>query len=205
MIYVLSLWAIFLIPPFAAVETSLLAGIEHHNGGWKQLFALPVPRTAAYAAKYVAAGALMGIATLSICGYTTLSLWGLVRLRADAGFAGPLLIGETLGLFALIGAASLVLLAVHGFVAMRWSSFPLNVGLALTGFLGNAVLLESRLRLICPWSLPPAIENMASPLVLGLGTRATPFDLVLTISLALAGAALVTFLGVWGLSRRDVM
>ncbi|MBW2278852.1 MAG: hypothetical protein JRF63_15270, partial [Deltaproteobacteria bacterium] len=87
----------------------------------------------------------------------------------------------------------------------RWSSFPLNVGLALAGLLGNFVLLESRLRLVYPWSLPPAIENLAGPMVFGWGTRATPSDLFLIMSLALAGVVLVTSLGVWGLSRRDVL
>jgi hypothetical protein len=202
---ILSLWAIFLIPPFAAVETSLLSGIEWHNQGWKHLFALPVPRSAVYTAKFIAAGALMGIATASICGYTMLSLWGLLRLRAEAGFVAPLPIWETLVLFALIGAASLFLLSVHGYVALRWPSFALNVGLALAALLGNFVLIESRLRLIYPWSLPPAIENLAAPMVFGWGTRGSPSDLFLIMSLALVGVALVTFLGVWRLSRRDVL
>ena len=200
-----SLWAIFLVAPFAAVETSLLAGIEHHHGGWKHLFALPVPRSAAIAAKYVAASALMGIATVSICGYTMLSLWGLTMLRAEAGFIGPLPIRETLVLFALIGAASLFLLSVHSYFAMRWSSFALNVGLALAALLGNFILLESRFRLVYPWSLPPAIENLAGPMLFGWGTRVTPSDLFLIMSLALTGVVLVTFLGVWRLSQRDVL
>ena len=200
-----SLWAIFIVPLFAAIETSLLAGIEHQNGGWKHLLALPVPRSAAYASKYAAATVLMAIATVSISGYTLLSVWGLSRLRADAGFAGPLPIWETLVLFGLIGAASLFLLSVHAYCALRWSSFALNVGLALAGLLGNFVLIESRLRNFYPWSLPAAMENLAGPLVLGWGTRATPSDLALLVSLTWVGVAVVMLLGVWNLSRRDVL
>lgn len=202
---IVSLWAIFLVPPFAAIETSLLAGIEHQNGGWKQLLALPAPRSAAYAAKYAVAAALMAIATVSISVYTLLSLVSLSRLRADAGFVGPLPIEETFVLFALVGAASLVLLSVHTYFALRWSSFALNVGLALTGLLGNFVLIESRLRPFFPWSLPPAIENLAGPMVLGWGTRGTPSDVVMVVSLALAGGLAITAVGVWRLSRRDVL
>jgi hypothetical protein len=200
-----SMWAIFLVPLFAAIETSLLAGIEHHNRGWKHLLALPVPRSAAYAAKYVAAASLMAIATVSISGYTLLSLWSLSRLRADVGFAGPLPIQQTLVLFGLVGAASLFLLSAHAYFAMRWSSFALNVGLALAGLLGNFVLIESRFRFFYPWALPPAIENLAGPMVLGWGTRGTPSDVVFIMSLALAGVLLVTCLGVWRLSQRDVL
>ena len=202
---ILSLWAIFLIPPFVAVETSLLAGIEWSHGGWKHLFALPVSRSAAYTAKFICAGALMGVATISICCFTMLSIWGLSQLRVDAGFGAPLPIWQTLVLFSLIGAGSLWLLAVHGYVALRWPSFALNVALALAGLLGNFVLIESDLRLIYPWSLPPAIENLAGPMVFGWGTRATPFDLFLIMLLALAGAGLFASLGVWRLSRRDVL
>lgn len=201
---VLTLWAIFLIPPLAAVETSLLAGIEHHHGGWKNLLARPVPRSAAFAAKYVAAMGLMAIATVAACCYTVLSVWGLQRLRADAGFTGSLRMRETLVLFLLVGLASLFLLSVHAFVAMRWSSFALNVGLALAGLLGNAVLVESRARLLYPWAIPPAIENVAAPIVLGFGGRGTPFRLTVETSLAVFAAALVGVLGVWLLSRRDV-
>ena len=202
---IVSLWAIFLVPPFAAIETSLLAGIEHHNGGWKQLLALPIPRSAAYASKYAVAAALMAIATVSISVYTLLSVWALSRLRGDAGFGGPLPIQETLVLFALVGTASLVLLSAHTYFALRWSSFALNVGLALTGLLGNFVLIESRFRLFFPWSLPPAIENLAGPMVLGWGTRGTPSDVVMVMTLALAGVLALTVLGVWRLSQRDVL
>lgn len=200
-----SLWAIFLIPLFVAIETSLLASIEWNNDGWKHLFALPVPRSAVYTAKFMTAGALMGIATVSICGYTMLSVWGLFQLRADAGFLAPLPIWQIFVLFALVGTASLFLLSVHSVVALRWPSFALNVGLALAALMGNFVLIESRLRLIYPWSLPPAIENLAGPLVFGWGTRGTPYDVFLTLSITTVSAGLVVLLGVWSLSRRDVL
>jgi hypothetical protein len=201
---ILSLWGMFLLPLFAAIETSLLAGIEWHNSGWKYLFTLPVPRSAVYTAKFIAAGSLMGIATISISGYTIVSNWGLIQLRTDAGFVGPLPIWQTLVLFALVGVVSLVLLAVHSFVALRWPSFALNVGLALAALLGDLVLLGSRLRFLYPWSLPPMIENLAGPMVFGWGSRSSPSDLTKIVFLALVGAGLLTILGVWRLSAREV-
>jgi hypothetical protein len=200
----LSLWCIFLLPPFAAMESSLVAGIEHQHRGWKHLLALPVRRGAVYAAKLVAAAALVAMGTASLCVYTLLSLWGLTRLRPEAGFVGPLPVWEILAVVALVGAASLLLLSVHAFVALRWPSFSLNIALALAALLGNAVLTDSRLRWLYPWSLPSSVQNVAVPLVFGWGTRGTPASLALAVALALAGGAVVSSLGVRTLSRRDV-
>jgi hypothetical protein len=200
----LSLWCILLLPLFAAIESSLIAGIEHQNRGWKHLMALPVPRGAPYAAKLVAVTALVALGTALFWAYTLLSFWGLTRLRPEAGFAGPLPAGETLGIVALVGAASFLLLSVHAFVALRWASFSLNISLALTALLGNVVLTESRLAWLYPWSLPSSVQNVAVPLVFGWGTRGDPASLALAIALSLVAGALASSVGVWSLSRRDV-
>ena len=51
---VFAVWASLVFPVFAAVEGSLLAGIEHQNRGWKHLFALPPARGSVIAAKFAA-------------------------------------------------------------------------------------------------------------------------------------------------------
>ena len=48
---VLVMWAVILLPLFVALETGLLAGVEHQSGGFKHLFALPVRRGVVYTAK----------------------------------------------------------------------------------------------------------------------------------------------------------
>lgn len=201
----LSLWCIFLLAPFAAIEASLIAGLEHQNRGWKQLLALPLPRGAVYAAKFVAASALVAIASLFFWGYSLLALWGLTRLRPEVGFVGPLPFWETLGLSAAVGCASFTLLSVHAFVALRWPSFALNVSLALAALLGSVVLTESRLlRYLYPWSLPSAVQNVAVPLAFGWGGHVDARHVALPLAIALAGGAIVWLAGIWSLSRRDV-
>jgi hypothetical protein len=200
----LSIWCTFLLAPFAAIETSLLAGIEHHNRGFKHLMALPVPRGAVYGAKLVAALALLGIGTACFFLFTLLALWGLAQLRPDAGFVGSLPIREMLAVTASTGAASLLPLAVHAFVALRWPSFALNVGLAMAALLGSLVLVDSRLIWFYPWSLPTALQNVAVPLAFDWGVRATPGAVTAVAAGAVGGALAVAAVGVWHLTRRDV-
>jgi hypothetical protein len=199
----LSLWGTFLLAPFAALETSLVAGLEHQNRGFKHLLALPVPRIAVYGAKLVTAAVLVGIASALLWVYTLLALWGLGRLRPDAGFSGPLPILDTLVVTALVAASSSVLLAVHAWVALRWPSFALNVALALGALVVGVVLTESRLIWFYPWALPGAVQNVAVPLVFGWGTRGTAASLGLVTAASLAGGAGIGLLGVWSLARRD--
>ena len=49
-----ALWAILALPLFITLETALLAQTEHSEKHWKHLFAQPIPRWAAYAAKWAA-------------------------------------------------------------------------------------------------------------------------------------------------------
>ncbi len=200
----LSLWAIFLLSPFVAIETSLLAGIEHNNRGWKHLMALPVSRVAVYAGKFCTAGLLLVIATASLWIYMALSLRVLALLRPEAGFDTPLPIPQTLGLVALTGITSLLLFSVHAYVALRWASFALNIGVALAASLGNAILVGSPLRYVYPWSLPAAAQNLAVPLAFGWKSPSHPSTLALVIAMAISCSALVAGLAVLDLSRRDV-
>ena len=58
------LWAILMLPLFITLETALLANLEHGNGQWKHLFALPIPRNAIYAAKQVSSMVIIGLSSL---------------------------------------------------------------------------------------------------------------------------------------------
>src|SRR5919202_5118550 len=45
---VLFLWCLVALPLFVALETALLAGLEHRENTWKHLFALPIQRWTMY-------------------------------------------------------------------------------------------------------------------------------------------------------------
>src|SRR6185436_10794340 len=49
----LGLWTMLMMPMFLALETSLLAGLEHADKNWKSLLALPPPRWMIYVSKWL--------------------------------------------------------------------------------------------------------------------------------------------------------
>jgi lantibiotic transport system permease protein len=63
----LTVWAVFLMPFLITLETSLLCAFEHGEKQWKHLLALPLPRYAVYASKYVTAQALVFSSTVVLC------------------------------------------------------------------------------------------------------------------------------------------
>jgi hypothetical protein len=199
-----TIWVGLLLPVFASVLCSMLASIEHHAGGFKQLMARPLPRSAVWASKLALAVGLVALAHVALSAYTSAAVWGLGRLRADAGFAGPLHVGETLATVALVGAGGACLVAIHAIVALRWAGFAMNVGLSLVGLLFGVVLVESELRNFYPWSQPAAVQNVAWPLVFGLSGRGGPATLAVLVAASVVPAVGVMVAGVWWLGRRDV-
>src|SRR5215208_3825666 len=59
----LQVWAVFMMPLLITLETALLNGIEHSDRQWKHIFALPVPRSAVYIAKFIVALGLIFVST----------------------------------------------------------------------------------------------------------------------------------------------
>jgi hypothetical protein len=148
-------WTALMLPLFIALETALIAGADHNGRHWKQLFAQPVPRWTLYLSKFlsgalvVALGSLLLIATLLMTG-------GLFRvLRPGIGFemAFP---WEIILRFAWRQyVACLLIVAIHTWVANRWDSFYLAVGVGIVAEVVNIVAINSETwNRIFPWILP---------------------------------------------------
>jgi len=202
------LWAIFVLPVFAAIETSLLAALEHQNRGWKHLFALPPARGSLLAAKFAAAVLLVTIAHAFLFGYTLVLLWVAPKLQPGVGLDGPIPVVATLASVAVCAASSLFMVGVHALIALRWPSFALNVGIALGGLLFALGMLDSRLGRFFPWSLPAVAHKIAVPWIFGLpgwpGGPAGPRSLAVVLLISAAGLLVTAVGGCWVLSRRDV-
>ncbi len=56
-----ALWLLLMLPLFVTLETALLTQMEHGHQTWKQLYALPLPRWAVYAAKQFATLIVIGL------------------------------------------------------------------------------------------------------------------------------------------------
>ena len=87
---VLFLWCLVGLPPFVALETALLAGLEHRENTWKHLFALPVPRWTIYVPKILVAVALVCVSSMVLAVGTGLEGLVLSKLRPDLDVTQPI-------------------------------------------------------------------------------------------------------------------
>lgn len=158
---VLVLWAFLMLPLLVTLQAALLAGLDHQGNQWKHLLALAPPRHVHYLAKLLALAALVGLSQLAM--FALLPLGGAVLMLAKPAFglAGTPPWGLLARELGEIYAACLLLVALHTWIALRWRSFAVAVGVGMgatvTGFL---IGQSGRFGPWYPWSLP--MQTLAS-------------------------------------------
>jgi len=202
--FVFFLWCLVALPLLVALETALLAGVEHRENAWKHLFALPVPRWSLYAAKLVAGAVLLCISSAVLALGVGLEGMTLNALRPALGLSSPVPWGPIFAAAAAFSLAALCQLAIQTWVAIRWRSFPLALGLGITGTVAGLVLgispRSATWASVFPWSLPFIAVPRPEPLALALSS--TP-SIALTVGIA--GGVVAAVLGGWDICRRDVV
>jgi len=152
---VLGLWAFLMLPLFVTLEAALLAGLEHGDRNWKHLLALPLPRSAHYLAKLLALAGLVGLGFLALVALIPLGGLVLPVLKPAFGIAGPPPWGY---LFLSIGQcflASLLVVALQCWVAVRWQSFTVAVSVGMSAtVMGFLIGQSERFGHWYPWSMP---------------------------------------------------
>jgi ABC-2 type transport system permease protein len=128
---VLFLWCLVGLPPFVSLETALLAGLEHRENTWKHLFALPIPRWTIYVPKLLVAFALVCFSSLVLAVGTGLEGLIILSQRPDLGLTQPIPWGLILVRSFSFVPAVLLMLAVQTWVAIRWRSFTIAMGLGI--------------------------------------------------------------------------
>ena len=187
----LQIWAVFMLPLLIALETALLNGIEHGDKQWKHLFALPVPRYCIYFAKVIVAQALILISTLILAGLIVVVGIAATYVRPELANAGPAPYGFIAKNAALVWLASWLIIAIHTWVSMRWSGFPIPLGTGIAGTFFALFAASASIGKYYPWLLPMNIF---------LEGRATT-----AIVLGVVGALVVMLIGCWEFVRRDVL
>lgn len=199
-----AIWCFLLLPLYVALQCSLVAGVEHQSQGWRQVLTLPVPRSSVFLAKFLTHLALLAGGFAVLLAGTYLALRAAATLRPDVGLEVPFPWIDAYRLTALTFLASLFLLAVHSFVALRWASFALNIALAIVGVVMALALSDTRLIWLYPWSLPVAVQGSVAGHAFGWGS---PHSLSRAYAALLEGggaALLLVLLGGRVLVRRDV-
>jgi len=189
---VTNLWAAFMLPLFVALETALLAGVEHGARTWKHLYALPVPRWTILAAKLLIAVACVAGAGLALIGVTAAAgqLLRVVKPALGLGVAVPW--GVLARRVALVSAAALLMTAVHTWLAIRWPSYTAALATGVAGTFVTIFAASSTLGKYWPWAQP--INTIG-----GSGDR-----LPLALAIGVGGAVAFALVAAWDLLRRDV-
>ena len=185
------IWAVFMMPLLIALVTALLNGIEHSDKQWKHLFALPVPRHAVYFAKLIVAQGLILTSTLVLAVVTAIVGVLGMYLRPELANAGPVPYVWLLKQAAFVWLASWLIIAIHTWISMRWSGFPIALGAGIGGTFFALFAASASLGKFYPWLLPMNIfvdGRFTMALLLGIG-----------------GGVIAALLGCFEFVRRDVM
>lgn len=192
---VINFFALLMLPLFVTLETALASNMEHNNKQWKQLFALPLPRGAIYAAKLFAGLVLIGISLVALLAVIALSGWLLDVLHPDWGFSAPIPWEYLIKMVGMVYLGSWLLIAIHTWIGLRWQSFALAsaVGIVLT--IAGIMVINSEYAPYYPWTLSAYAEL----------TYSRGGDPSASLVTAAAGSVLVSLLGGWNVVRRDVL
>jgi len=187
----LQIWAVFMLPLLITLETALLNGIEHGDKQWKHIFALPVPRYTVYFAKVIVAQALVLISTFILAGLSILVGIAAMYLRTELANSGPPPFGWIAKHALLVWLASWLIIAIHTWVSIRWSGFPIPLGTGIAGTFFALFAASAAVGKFYPWLLP---MNIFLP---GRGTAA--------VVLGVAGGIVAVLIGCFEFVRRDVL
>ncbi|MCK5147524.1 ABC transporter permease [bacterium] len=189
-------WSLLMLPLFITLETALLAGLEHQESHWKQILIQPVRRVEIYAAKFMAAMALMALSLIILWASILFFGFVLVWIRPAYGFqhnAIPWL--SALAYLGLSLAASWFIVVIHQWVALRWRGFvaPLAFGVVMT--VAGFIIIQTEYRDFYPWAMP-------GWLIMGFSKG----DLILRpLIFGMAGGLIGSITAIWDLVRRDVV
>lgn len=187
-----NLWTLLMLPLFITLETSLLAGLEHTDRNWKYLLTMPVPRWTVYVSKFIVAMSLICLAHVVLFSGTMVS--GMVlRAFAPELKLGALPMNLIAWPLAQISVAVVMAVAIQHWVSLRWPSFVAAMGFGMSAMVVGFLAVNSPdYGPWFPWSLT---LHTLSP-------RGT-FVIHPTLYSAI-GAAVITVLGAWQFSKRDV-
>lgn len=196
----LGFWVVLMLPMFVALESSLMAQLEHSQKMWKHLFSLPSPRWTLYLAKLIITMVIVGVSTAILMIGIGISGWLIQKfgIRPDFHWTTPnpswgIAIQTAFFVFIL----SWGMIALQTYVSMKWSSFIVALGIGSIGSMMSFILVRSvSLAQIIPWSLP---FNALEPYIKQGSSLGLP------MSVSLLGTLIFTMLGLWELNRKDII
>jgi lantibiotic transport system permease protein len=189
----LTLWSIVVLPFYIALTAALIAAIEHQSDSWRHLLALPIGRRSLYIAKWVAAGSVLLIASLTLPTAVALAAEGFRFFKPGWSVADTPTTMVFRGALLSYVAAGLVF-SIQMWISFRWRSFIPGLAVAVGALVCMFAFIPRGAGLfgkVFPWSLPAmamAPHNIHRALVVIWG---------------LAGGGVAALLAWVDLSRRE--
>jgi lantibiotic transport system permease protein len=176
-------YALFLFPILSGIYASVICRVDHLDGGWKQLLALPVSHKKVYVAKL---GILMTMILITqvvlVLIYIMIgTLMGLSDLLPLSFLRGAMFNGWI---------ASLPLASIQLWLSLRTKSFGIPLGINIFLSFSSLITMVLHINFIYPWAQPSLA--MAAPTERGIES----YSLFLCV-------VLITFLTTFLLGHRD--
>ncbi|HEX8943745.1 MAG TPA: ABC transporter permease [Gemmatimonadaceae bacterium] len=161
---IVTLWTLVFLPFYATLAGALVAGLDHHEHHWEQLFALPVRRRSVYASKWFVVVGLVVVSSVLLPMFTVLAATGLKLVRHEWSSAA-MPVGLLLNGPARSCAAALLLISVQFWFSLRWRSLMVPLAVGIAGIMSGIILITAPLRLLSvyPWTAPAAAASPNQP------------------------------------------
>ena len=165
------IWAFFMLPMSVTALTALVAHMEHGPRSWDHLRSLPVPRWHLYAAKAICVLCLVAVMSLLNLGLTVAAVSAAASIKPMLTPTGDPELAASLMLLGKVWLASLLMVALQFWTALRFASFVPALILGIGTFFA-VVATVARAGVFFPWQMPVnmlATEAWRVTTALGLG------------------------------------
>jgi hypothetical protein len=154
----LLLWAVLMLPLFITLEAALVAGLDHTDNQWKNLFARPVPRWTWYVAKLLVATAMILGATAALLVAVIASGKLLPFIQPELQFPTPMPLAAMVRQTAQVAGLGFLSLTLQHWVSLRWKSFSIATGVGIVAMVASYLMIvisrQGGWMQYFPWSLP---------------------------------------------------
>lgn len=188
-----SLWSFLMLPLFITLQSALLAGVEHGNQQWKNLLALPIPKSIHFTSKWLILWLINALATLvlmvliPVSGFLMDAVSGRIQMAGDVPVSKLAIIA-----LQLVITGSLIV-GIHTFIALRWRSFTVASASGMVATVAGFLIMQSsRFGHYYPWALP--VQMFTNP----------PRHLELALWYGGIGGIATLLIGAWYFNRREM-
>lgn len=181
----LALWSLMMLPLLVTLQSALTGFTEHANSMWKYLFTLPYSRAHFLLAKFTVNALLLALAQIAFIALTLLAGYLLALVKPAMGYSLVIPWRETLlaGIFTYL--SSLLIIAIHTWVSLRFRSIVVSLGTGIAAVVASMIIISSKYSRFFPWTIPGLVSLTVTGKT-GLENTVEPMSWAITYCLVLA-------------------